>query len=64
LLTPRAKRLLGPAVKMAALFNNMGFSSFNLSPEYKLTYNWSTEQKEFDEESVKDEIKRIMSVAE
>ena len=65
LLTPRAKRLLSPAIKVTALLEGgFSFQKFNLNTdEYKLTYVWARNRQEFDEEGVKNKIKEIMAVA-
>lgn len=62
LLTPRAKRLLSPAIKITALLEGgFNFQKFNLNTDdYKLTYIWGRNRQEFDEESVKNKIKELM----
>jgi hypothetical protein len=65
MLTPRAKRLLSPAIKITALLTNgMNFQKFSMSPQYVLTYIWARSRQEFNEEKVKDTIKELMAVAE
>jgi hypothetical protein len=65
LLTPRAKRLLAPAIKVTALLTNgMNFQKFTMSPQNELKYTWARSRQPFDEEEVKNKIKEIMAVAE
>ncbi|MDR1917893.1 MAG: hypothetical protein LBQ05_02810 [Christensenellaceae bacterium] len=64
LLTPRAKRLLSPAIKVTALMTGgLTFQKFTLSPQHVLTYTWARNRQEFDEEAIKAKVKEIMSVA-
>jgi hypothetical protein len=60
-LSLRAKRLLGPAIKMCAYMIGRQFAQFTLSPEFKLTYLWSSESHQFNEEDIKNRIKAIMA---
>jgi hypothetical protein len=64
LLTPRAKRLLAPTIKLTCLLNGgFAFKKFELSPEYKLKYIWARDRSPFNEEEVKGKIKEIIAKA-
>lgn len=60
-LPERSRRFLKPTIKMLAYMDGLQFETFEISPEYKITYTWSNNHNEFDEESLKNAIKDIMT---
>ena len=60
-LPVRCRRFLKPTIKMLAYMDSLQFDQFEISPDYKITYTWSDEHPQFDEESLKDEIKAIIA---
>lgn len=60
-LPERCRRFLKPTIKMLAYMDGLQFDTFTISPDYKITYTWSTEHNQFEEEPLKNEIKAIMT---
>ena len=60
-LPDRCRRLLKPTIKMLAYMDGLQFDQFEISSSYKITYTWADIHPKFDEESLKDEIKAIIS---
>jgi hypothetical protein len=60
-LLPRARRLLGSAIKMTAYIYGMEFEQFDMTPEYKLTYLWSKNTHRFNEDMLKERIKAVIA---
>lgn len=60
-LPERCRRLLKPTIKMLAYMDGLQFDQFEISPDYKITYTWADVHPKFEEETLKDEIKAIMS---
>ena len=46
---------------MLAYMDGLQFDQFEISPDYKITYTWADVHPKFEEETLKDEIKAIMS---
>ena len=46
---------------MLAYMDALQFDQFEISPDYQITYTWSDEHPQFDEEALKDEIKAIIA---
>ena len=63
-LPDRCRRFLKPTIKMLAYMDGLQFATFEISPEYKITYTWSPEHNQFDEEPLKEAVKQIMTVQE
>ena len=49
---------------MLAYMDGLKFDQFEISPTYKITYTWSPERIQFNEEELKDQIKKIMAVGD
>ena len=60
-LPERCRRFLKPTIKMLAYMDGLQFDQFDISPDYRITYTWSNTHPQFDEESMKDQIKKIMA---
>ncbi len=60
-LPDRCRRFLKPTIKMLAYMDGLKFDQFEISPAYKITYTWSNERAEFNEEELKDQIKTIIA---
>lgn len=60
-LPERCRRFLKPTIKMLAYMDGLQFATFEISPNYRITYTWSNNHNEFDEEPLKNEIKAIMT---
>lgn len=60
-LPDRCRRILKPTIKMLAYMDGLQFDQFEIAPNYTITYTWSNIRPEFNEETLKDEIKAIMS---
>ena len=60
-LPERCRKFLKPTIKMLAYMDGLKFDTFEISPEYKITYTWSAEHAEFNEEELKDQIKTIIA---
>ncbi len=60
-LPERCRRFLKPTIKMLAYMDGLQFASFEISPEYVITYTWANASFTFNEEKLKAEIKTIMA---
>ena len=60
-LPERCRRILKPTIKMLAYMDGLQFETFEISPEYKITYTWSNVHPKFDEEPIKEAIKRLIA---
>lgn len=63
-LPERSRRFLKPTIKMLAYMDGLQFATFEISPDYKITYTWSQERPQFDEEAMKEIVKEIMATKE
>ena len=63
-LPERSRFVLKPTIKMLAYMDGLKFDQFEISPSYKITYTWSPERIQFNEEEIKDQIKKIMAVGD
>ncbi len=63
-LPERCRRILKPTIKMLAYMDGLQFDTFEITYDYKITYTWSDVHPQFDEESLKDEIKQIIAGAD
>ena len=60
-LPERCRRFLKPTIKMLAYMDGLKFDQFEITPDYKITYTWSPDRADFNEEELKDQIKAIMA---
>ena len=60
-LPPRCQQLLKPTIKMLAYMDGWVFDKFELGYDHKLVYTWSLNKAKFDEEKLKDEIKKLIA---
>lgn len=60
-LPERCRRFLKPTIKMLAYMDGLQFETFEISPEYVITYTWAQASINFNEDTLKEEIKAIMS---
>lgn len=60
-LPERCRRFLKPTIKMLAYMDGLQFATFDISPDYRITYTWSADHNQFDEEPLKNAIKAIMT---
>lgn len=60
-LPPRCQQVLKPTIKMLAYMDGRIFDQFQLGYDHKLTYTWSYKQANFDEEKLKDAIKKLIA---
>lgn len=61
-LPERCRLFLKPTIKMLAYMDGLQFETFEITPSYKIKYTWSDIHPQFDEETLKNEIKEIMTV--
>lgn len=60
-LPERCRRILKPTIKMLAYMDGLQFETFEISPEYRIKYTWSDVHPKFDEEPIKETIKRLIA---